>query len=79
MMSDTIITISGPGMNINTELYLIQRLLESQGYTISIENNHPPEKNRYVEQELNRLRGLRDKSPEYYKIKIIMDHQPWGG
>ncbi len=73
------VTITGPGSCINIELYLIKKLLESEGYNVSVVNDHPEDENRFTEAELIRLKNLRDESPEHYTAKIIMEHEPWGG
>lgn len=73
------IIISGPGMSINAELFLIKKMLETEGYLVSVKNDHSIDEIRYDEKELQRLRDLRSKNQKHHKVNIIMKHQPWGG
>ena len=61
------IDITGPGLTIANETYLIKELLEERGYEVELIDKYPPEK------EGTTLRG------EDIKIILETHHQPWGG
>jgi len=69
-MDSITIKISGLGMTISKETYLIADFLKSKGYDVEIEDKHPPMK---PITDLSIIEG-NDR-----KIKIVTEHYPWPG
>lgn len=78
----TTITISGPGGSIQYEVEIIRRLLESEGFKVSVKDKYPfvPDKaegfDSWEEYQEHRRKLLSEKQKE---IELIADHLPWGG
>ena len=69
MIMDNInIKISGMGLTISDEVYLITNFLKEKGYDVSLEDEHPPKVD---------LKGNITNPKK--KIKIVANHLPWGG
>lgn len=77
-MYETTIKVSGPGSCINNELAVISKALSDAGFVVEIENEYPAED--VTEDELvARITRLNQTRNPKSKIKIVADHQPWGG
>lgn len=86
-MIDVTITISGPGLCIQFETELIKKLFSELGYKIEIKDKYPfennkPENGDTLEEYLDRRKKHTQErknngTPDV--IKIITDHQLWGG
>lgn len=66
---DIEIKIQSAGITFSSELYYIEKLLKEKGYFVEIEDEHPPLKNKYVD----------DLEGNGRKVKITAVHLPWGG
>ena len=68
-MNSIQIKISGMGLTISDEVYLIEKIFKEIGYTnIDVKDEHPP---------ITQFNGTPCHLDK--KITIIADHRPWGG
>lgn len=67
-MINITIKVSGPGQCFDTEYYMILRMLLNAGYNVEENNPYP-----------NPQPHTLDNKPGVTKIKLVADHQPWGG
>ena len=68
------IKISGPGGCLWSELVTIKTALQSEGFNVEIEDDFPDPR----EPTMDDVRKLMSKVTEK-NIKIVLEHQPWGG
>ena len=71
----TTIKVTGMGGCINFEVAVIRKAFEALGITIEIENEHD-DTEAYTEEHIKKVVSL---TKEDWGIKLIADHQPWGG
>lgn len=65
------VKISGPGMYIGTEVTIIKNYLQSLGFVVDEINDYP---------EYNNIENVdMENHIKKTKIKLIVDHLPWGG
>ena len=72
-MPDVTIKISGLGRTFHGIKYVVERALREAGCSVEVEDAHPKSET---------LEELQSRMPEYFKessVKIVADHQPWGG
>jgi hypothetical protein len=79
MSYDIEITISGPGGTIYNEIAIVQTVLQKAGYKVTVNDDHPAKDE--IMAEL--CRRARDEDwadvNRHPKVKIIAQHNPWGG
>lgn len=78
------ITVSGPGGNISYEVELLKQYLESEGYKVAVENEHPfiagdPTCSEFSSWEEYHAHRRKLKKGRIKWCKIIARHIPWGG
>jgi hypothetical protein len=61
------ITVSGPGMTFLPEFRAIRQALEAMGCKVTVEDDHPEPD----------WEAPPDREP--WEVRLIADHQPWGG
>lgn len=75
------ITVTGPGSCINVEVELIARALIHEGFNVTVVNEFPNTLTE-VQELIDRRRASVIISKEKTNgphIRIVADHQPWGG
>lgn len=70
-MINITIKVSGPGQCIDQEFYIVLDALTKAGYDVEVVNPYPNE-------DPERLLTI-PINPKITKIKLVADHQPWGG
>ena len=75
-MIGTTIKVQGPGGCINFEVGVIRRAFKELGIDITIENDYSDKPTFTSTDELVKAADFRK---ENWSIKLIADHQPWGG
>jgi len=66
------VEISDPGLCVNNPTVIIEKALKEAGFVVEVENEFLPES---VEERLEFVTN--DKNPG--KIKLKVEHWPWGG
>lgn len=86
-MSDTVITVTGPGGCISTEMLIIQKALTEFGITVIVEDSHPhcePDEHlvemhhRYTQDDWGGAAYPSSKKLTSV-VTLKADHRPWGG
>ena len=71
LMSDVTITISGPGGTFRSVTTLVAGVLASHGCVVEVAGDS--DNDLYIEEASDLIKD----NP--YRIKLIVDQQPWGG
>lgn len=73
------ITVAGPGGTIYNEMAIIQTALRKAGYTVTVYDDHPT-KDEIMEELCRRARDEDwAETTRHPDIKLVANHQPWGG
>lgn len=76
MSIDYKVKVSGPGGCVNNPRSVIEKALREAGFEVEVDNECPEELT--LDQEVEWAKQVNEKYPPN-KVKITVDHWPWGG